>query len=234
MKKSLLAIAVLFALATGNAEGQGKHRHQRADTVEAVAPADEDEALEAVSDTADEDYVVSVDAGEDADEAVDQLITDLKTEDIDNPFKLVLGLCMLGVGGVLVALFVLLVCLLFLALPVILLIVLLRYLMKRSEINAELARKAMEEGREVPHSTLRGETEYDVFLWRKGVRNVSIGLGLTVLFLCMGAESLAGVGLLVACFGGGQMFVARTTGRKSAENKDNGAGGGDMPEANQF
>lgn len=54
----------------------------------------------------------------------------------------------------------------------------------------------------------------DEWLWRRGIRNLAIGLGIALLFLCMGAKAITGVGLLIACYGGGQMVMARTSANK--------------------
>ena len=46
-------------------------------------------------------------------------------------------------------------------------------------------------------------------MWRRGIRNVSIGIGLMLFFWFLGAEPLVGIGGLVACLGAGQMFMVR-------------------------
>lgn len=51
--------------------------------------------------------------------------------------------------------------------------------------------------------------------WQKGVRNTALGVGLIFLFLCIGAEQLAGIGILVACCGVGQMAIAKWPSYKS-------------------
>ena len=62
-------------------------------------------------------------------------------------------------------------------------------------------------------------TDSDETLWRKGVKNSAIGLGLALMFLLFDAEELAGVGLLVLCYGLGQVYMARAS-RKRRENKN--------------
>lgn len=51
--------------------------------------------------------------------------------------------------------------------------------------------------------------------WQKGVRNTALGVGLIFLFLCIRAEELAGIGILVACCGLGQMVIAKWPSYKS-------------------
>lgn len=51
--------------------------------------------------------------------------------------------------------------------------------------------------------------------WQKGVRNTALGVGLIFLFLCIRAEELAGIGILVACCGVGQMAIAKWPSYKS-------------------
>ena len=51
--------------------------------------------------------------------------------------------------------------------------------------------------------------------WQKGVRNTALGVGLIFLFLCIHAEPLVGIGILVACCGLGQMVIAKWPSYKS-------------------
>ena len=47
------------------------------------------------------------------------------------------------------------------------------------------------------------------YMWRRGVRNTSIGAGLMIFFWFFGMQSLMGIGALVACIGLGQMFMVK-------------------------
>lgn len=247
MKKSLLAIALLLAVSAAPAGAQAKHRHKQKDAVEAAAKSSDDKALEAVSDTTDGYYAADEGGGDTADVDADYDFDDAGSGvasgvriGYDDPLNFFNNLWLAGVGGVIIAMLIVLFILIALALPVILLIWLLRYLMKRSETKAEMARMAMQQrlsaaqqGQAVPQPPFYEELEYDEFLWKKGIRNVSIGVGLLFLFGFMGADALMGVGLLVACLGGGQMYMARTTGKKIPRGKDSGSAGGDSSQQGQ-
>lgn len=62
----------------------------------------------------------------------------------------------------------------------------------------------------------------DTDQWRKGVRNVSVGIGLIFLFWFMGAKDIIGIGVLVACFGAGQMYLGYTAKKDKNDNKNPG------------
>lgn len=255
MKKLLLAITLLLAASQTPVDAQARHRHQHKDAVEATTQNNDDEAIEAVSDTTSDAQDSTFTTDNDEDDDADTSMISISPSDYDNPFSWFNGLWLAGIGGIFIALFIVLVVLLFLALPIILLIWLLRYLMKRSEMKAEMQRMAMErgfaqqqqgftsqqtqdsyaqpQGTAAPQSSMHVNQEMDVFLWRKGIRNVSIGVGLMFLFGFMGADSIIGVGLLVACLGGGQMFMARTTGKKSNLNQNNDSIGGESSQNQQ-
>ena len=81
-----------------------------------------------------------------------------------------------------------------------------------------LAEKAMESGQAVPsgakiakHRTYSNEDQ-----WQRGIKTVSIGLGLMALFWFIGAEQLVGVGVLILCMGAGQMLIGRTSRRNES------------------
>jgi hypothetical protein len=49
-------------------------------------------------------------------------------------------------------------------------------------------------------------------LWARGIRDTALGVGLTLLFLCIfGWGILTGVGLLVTCIGVGKLIIVKTT-----------------------
>ena len=93
------------------------------------------------------------------------------------------------------------------------------YMVKRHNDRVKLSMKAMEMG-QLPATGVESPlTDSDETLWRKGVKNSAIGLGLALMFLLFDAEELAGVGLLVLCYGLGQVYMARAS-RKRRENKN--------------
>ena len=93
------------------------------------------------------------------------------------------------------------------------------YMVKRHNDRVKLSMKAMEMGQLPPAKADAAFAESDEMLWKKGVKNSALGLGLALMFFMFDAEGLAGVGLLVLCYGLGQVYMARAS-RKKRENKD--------------
>lgn len=93
--------------------------------------------------------------------------------------------------------------------PLIIVALIIRYLVKRDKENIRLAEKAMEKGKPLNEEQMPLSKKSPDYMWRRGIRNVSIGVGLMVFFWFLGAESLAGIGGLVACLGVGQMVMVR-------------------------
>ena len=93
--------------------------------------------------------------------------------------------------------------------PLIIVALIIRYLVKRDKEHIRLAEKAMEKGKPLNEEQMPLSKKSPDYMWRRGIRNVSIGVGLMVFFWFLGAESLAGIGGLVACLGVGQMVMVR-------------------------
>lgn len=110
--------------------------------------------------------------------------------------------------------FVLIVCvfvpmlLCFLA-PIIVLLLVIRYFMRRHKDRVRLAEMAMEKGEPFTDELKPLSKKSPEYMWRCGVRNTSIGAGLMIFFWFFGMQSLMGIGALVACIGLGQMFMVK-------------------------
>ena len=99
--------------------------------------------------------------------------------------------------------------LVFLFMPLIIVLLIIRYFVRRHKDRVRLAEMAMEKGVPLPEEQaplLNSRAEY---MWRRGVRNTSTGVGLMIFFWCLGANPLVGIGGLVACIGLGQMFMVK-------------------------
>ena len=108
---------------------------------------------------------------------------------------------------------------LFLILPFIIVIMILRYFIRRHNDKVRLAEKALEAGQPIPEKAKSEDRQTDEYVWKKGVRNVAIGVGLMFMFGFMNSPSLIGIGALVLCMGAGQMVIARTTQKKQDDGE---------------
>ena len=126
-----------------------------------------------------------------------------------DPFSWIAFMCTSSFWGVLLTIFVMVLIFLFFAMPFILLIVIVRYLVRRHNDRVRLAEMAMKQGRPLDEIKMGMNRKSRSYMWRRGVRNLSLGVGLVLFFWCLGAEPFVGIGGLVACMGAGQMFMAR-------------------------
>lgn len=152
----------------------------------------------------------------------DGTITVKQFDDVSDPFTLIAYLADLGgVGSVLVAIAFVLLCILVVLSPFIFVALIIYMVLKNRNQRYRLAEKAMESGRPIPDNLLKKDDFSNEALWKKGVKNACIGIGLVVCFYIIGANPLTGIGWLVFFYGLGQCIIARTTGRRK-HNDDSG------------
>lgn len=143
-----------------------------------------------------------------------------------DPFSWIAFMCTSSFWGVLLTIFVMVLIFLFFAMPFILLIVIVRYLVRRHNDRVRLAEMAMKQGRPLDEIKMGMNRKSRSYMWRRGVRNLSLGVGLVIFFWCLGTDPFVGIGGLVACMGAGQMFMARN--RYDAKPEDKPFGDGDF------
>lgn len=119
-----------------------------------------------------------------------------------------------GVFAVVVIIFVVLL----LLAPFILLGFIVWVILKNRNQRYKLAEKAMEQGQQIPEPLLKDATRTNSDLWSRGIRNVFLGLGLAVFFLCWDANFLSGLGWLLFFYGVGQAVIAKTSGNGDASH----------------
>lgn len=93
--------------------------------------------------------------------------------------------------------------------PIIVVLLVIRYFMRRHKDRVRLTEMAMEKGEPFSDELKPLSKKSPEYMWRRGVRNTSIGAGLMILFWFFGMQSLMGIGALVACIGLGQMFMVK-------------------------
>lgn len=201
-----------------------RHRHTPRTTV--VDDTKDDNGIEAYSDTSSTAQPLDSTAYSTSDDADD--INDSNRFDpsrFSDPFSWFAFLGTSGFVGILLTILLLGVGLLFLFMPLIIVLLIMRYMVRRHNDRVRLAEKAMEQGQPIGEGEMPLNKKSPDYLWRRGVRNVSIGAGLALFFWFLGADPLVGIGLLVACLGLGQMFMVRYNynskfGRKKEEPND--------------
>jgi hypothetical protein len=107
--------------------------------------------------------------------------------------------------------FVLLVLLiLFVLAPVSILAVILFFVYKNRKQNRKLAQEAMQNGQQIPDQLLTDHRETDDEVWRKGIRQTFLGLGLLAFFIHVDSNMGVGIGILVTAIGLGKLVIVKT------------------------
>ena len=106
------------------------------------------------------------------------------------------------------------------ALPIILLIVLIRYLVKKQDTKAQLEQMRIKQAMEQPVNREEYWAHEDEIAWRKGVQLVALGAGLACFFFILGAGPLSGIGLLVLCIGLGKLYIGKRAKKNREENTE--------------
>jgi len=224
MKKILFSLVAIMLLGSTVPMEAQRHRHTPRTTV--VDDNKDDNGIEAYSDTSSTVQSIDTtayDATADADDINDSNRFDPSR--FSDPFSWFAFLGTSGFVGILLTILLLGVGLLFLFMPLIIVLLIMRYMVRRHNDRVRLAEKAMEQGQPISEGEMPLNKKSPDYLWRRGVRNVSIGAGLALFFWFLGADPLVGIGLLVACLGLGQMFMVRYNynskfGRKKEEPND--------------
>ena len=97
--------------------------------------------------------------------------------------------------------------LLFVLAPLIVCILLIRYLVRRHNDRIKLAEMAMEKGINVPENDRPIDKQSDEYLVKRGLRNVFLGAGLCAMFSWWNVDFLAGIGALIVFYGLGQTLI---------------------------
>lgn len=219
MKQILMALTVALTLSTSMQAGVRLHRHTpRTEAAATKADSAKNQGVEAFSDTTSNYNQVA----DDTTYTSSPVKSYDHNYDIDGSnwfFKAIGGA--LGVGGFFVVVLILLLGALICLAPLIVVILVIRYLIKRHNDSVKLAEKAMETGQPIPNTIKPTKIYTSEEQWQRGIKNASIGLGLMILFWFIDADSIIGVGALILCMGLGQMFIARTSPNKHNDSDNN-------------
>ena len=224
MKKAILALALVMSMGATQvswASSAPKHRYhptaQQVDQQDAQekaadgktasadqkASAQDDGPLEAYSDTACADTAINDACDYDDTRAYHSKYS---LENYDDPFDFIGSVFGSGMLGV-VVIFCVIFGLLFILAPLIVFILLIRYLLRRHNDRIKLAEMAMEKGINVPESDRPIDKQSDEYLVKRGLRNVFLGAGLCAMFSWWSVDFLAGIGALIGFYGLGQTLI---------------------------
>lgn len=203
MKKYLVAITMLMTLAMGQtAVAQGQ---QKKDAQELVDSASKD-AIEVYSDTtigkSFDSTVVSRRHRIGGGNIVDASPV---VNDIFNHFGID---SMMGMG---MAFALMVIFIVFILAPVLILAVLFFFIYKNRKQKMRLAEMAMKQGQPIPDQLLTEHQETDDDLWKKGLRQTFLGVGLLAFFGYIGSTLGIGIGILVTVIGLGKLAIVKTT-----------------------
>ncbi len=204
MKHYLIAFVMLLALGANAQIPQPRHRHHA--PVE-IADTTLKDAIEVYSDTTATDLAGS----EDTTYTYVATDDDMVTESVFEHFMDNLVGGTIGAGGVIIAIIIILAILLCALAPFIIAILIIRYFINRHNNRVSLAQKAMETGQPIPEDMKPMVDESPEYYKKKGIKNIAIGVGLAIMFGIWDADMLAGIGILIACWGIGQLVIAKTT-----------------------
>lgn len=208
MKQYLLMLSMLLTFSISGMQAQGKHRsHQQTATTIAVKDTAK-QGVEAYSDT-------TSSVSNDTANIVDNTAAFANSDDDENwendPFTFWNKNIGWHIGGIFFAIFVITIVFLFLALPFIVIIVLLRYLIKRHNDRVDIAKQAIASGQPIPEDVKPTAARNSDDLWKGGIINIATGVGLVIMFSIWGSNTLIGIGCLLICFGIGHLVIAKTS-----------------------
>ncbi|RRC97659.1 DUF6249 domain-containing protein [Prevotella sp. OH937_COT-195] len=126
----------------------------------------------------------------------------------------------IGILGVIIVIFVAVIVIILTISPFVFFGFLVYLIVNHQNEKRRFARMAIMSGNPVPQNIVKNFVETDDEQWRRGLKNVFLGLGIVVLCYCFGTDRLAGIGWLVMIYGAGLAVIAKTS-RKNKEEKMN-------------
>ena len=215
MKKILLSMAALLVLGSSVSVDAQRHRHTpRTENVVSVSSAKKDDASKSGSASKSKDEGIEAFSDTSSVDTSSSVIYNgngaMNDSDSDTyPFAMFENIFASKFWGTTIFVIIILLGITISLMPLIIVVLLIRFLVKRHNDHMRLAEKAMESGQPLSDDQMPLSKKSPDYMWRRGIRNVSIGIGLMLFFWFLGAEPLVGIGGLVACLGAGQMFMVR-------------------------
>ena len=212
MKQYFIAMALLLSLNAGQATAAQKSTHQRHQALTEQA-SHQGKTVKMDKDDKAKTYQQGIEAYSDtsskatADDSIAQpvKVTHVVNRPLNKPEAFILSLLggTLGAGSIALTIVIMLGGLLFF---------LMKYLINRHNKRVELAEKAIENGVPIPDEVKSVKSESPEYYWKRGIRNVSLGVGCAIMFTLWGdANFFVGISLLWAFYGIGQLVISKTT-----------------------
>ena len=216
MKRLSLALMLLFSTTLCVVSTAQKHRNHLEKTEQTTATTVADtvgNSVDSIANSVDSDF---------DDDGFDGRF-DHDEDDFNDLRAIEKGLSVFnshGVWGGIVLALMIICAIVSVLLPVILLIVFLRYIIKRQDTKAQLEQMRIKQAMEQPVNRQEYWAHEDEIAWRKGVQLVALGAGLACFFFILGAGPLSGIGLLVLCIGLGKLYIGKRAKKNREENTE--------------
>ena len=223
----LIVTLMTLAISWASAEAQTPHKIQKQQTVSSVNSAVKD-SIVAYSDTTSTGTATA----DTASTQTWEYHTRHDFSEVKDPFQLIAYLTQVSAGGVIVAIFFVIMALLIMFSPFLLIIAILYLIYKRKKQRYRLIEKAMETNQKIPAELFREEGSGTQRLWGKGIINISIGVGIMVFAMILEEEIIAGIAALFFFYGAGQAVIARNSRKKEYTSNDKNDKGNDISDEN--
>jgi len=215
MKRFVIALSMMLAFGVTAMADKPQREHIKAGV--SVQVKDDTVGIVAYSDT------TSYGEG-DADDSIDaeydgEDVFSINASDIRNPFSLVAYLSdsAKSGGGVFMVIFAIILALFVWLSPFLLIAFIVYYALRSKRQKYKIMEKALEEGRPLPKGLMASSVVDNDQMLRRGLKHAFLGIGLAVLFYCLHASELAGIGWLTFFYGMGQVAIAYFTKRKKSD-----------------
>jgi len=215
MKKYLIAIAMVLALSSNATATAQKHRHTpRTEQVSDTVKNNQD-AVEAFSDTT--TATTNANVNEDDDYTTHRHVTyEASDEDVEQIVKGVFS----GMGGAALLIPILGILCFGFFLPIVILILVFYFINRNRKEKYRLAQMAIQNGQQIPEELLKESYNVDKNAYNDGIKQMCTGIGLAI-FLGLIMEELGfGIGALVFFIGLGKFIIARQSRKDDKLNDD--------------
>ena len=216
MKRLSLALMLLFSTTLCVVSTAQKHRNHLEKTEQTTATTVADtvgNSVDSIANSVDSDF---------DDDGFDGRF-DHDEDDFNDLRAIEKGLSVFnshGVWGGIVLALMIICAIVSVLLPVILLIVFLRYIIKRQDTKAQLEQIRIKQAMEQPVNRQEYWAHEDEIAWRKGIQMVALGAGLACFFCILGAGPLSGIGLLILCMGLGKLYIGKRAKKNREDNTE--------------